>query len=35
MPHTYDPMLMAILAPGAFITLGTLMATINMIKEKK
>lgn len=35
MPHNFDPILMAILAPGAFITLGTLMATINMIKEKK
>jgi len=35
MPHSYNPILMAILAPGAFITLGTLMATINMIKEKK
>ncbi len=34
-PKTYDPMLMAILAPGAFITLGFLMATINMLKEKK
>lgn len=35
MPVTYDPMLMAILAPGAFITLGFLMAAINMLKEKK
>lgn len=35
MPDSYDPMLMAILAPGAFITLGFLMATINMLKEKK
>lgn len=35
MPHSYDPILMALLAPGAFITLGTLMATINLIKEKK
>ncbi len=35
MPLTYDPILMALLAPGAFITLGTLMAVINMIKEKK
>ncbi len=35
MPETYDPMLMAILAPGAFITLGFLMATMNMLKEKK
>jgi electron transport complex protein RnfE len=34
-PITYDPMLIAILAPGAFITLGLLMALMNMIKEKK
>lgn len=34
-PLTYDPMLIAILAPGAFITLGFLMALINMVKEKK
>ncbi len=35
MPKSYDPMLMLILAPGAFITLGLLMATINMLKERK
>ena len=35
LPSTYNPMLMAILAPGAFITLGFLMATMNMLKEKK
>ena len=35
MPQSYDPMLVAILAPGAFITLGFLMALINMLKEKK
>lgn len=35
MPKTYDPMLVAILAPGAFITLGFLMALINMLKERK
>ncbi len=35
MPATYNPMLIAILAPGAFITLGLLMATINLLKEKK
>lgn len=35
MPHSYNPMLIAILAPGAFITLGLLMATINMLKERK
>jgi electron transport complex protein RnfE len=34
MPATYDPMLVAILTPGAFITLGLLMAGINMLKEK-
>ena len=35
MPKSYDRMLMLILAPGAFITLGLLMATINMLKERK
>ncbi len=35
MPKSYDPMLIAILAPGAFITMGFLMALINMIKERK
>lgn len=35
MPASYDPMLVAILAPGAFITLGFLMALINMIKGRK
>lgn len=35
LPSTYNPMLMAILAPGAFITLGFLMALMNMLKEKK
>lgn len=35
MPVGYDPMLIAILAPGAFITLGFLMAIKNMIMEKK
>ncbi|MCB5251602.1 MAG: electron transport complex subunit E [Candidatus Cloacimonadaceae bacterium] len=34
-PLTYDPMLVAILAPGAFISLGFLMALMNMLKEKK
>ena len=34
MPHSYNPMLIAILAPGAFITLGLLMATINMLKGR-
>jgi Na+-translocating ferredoxin:NAD+ oxidoreductase RnfE subunit len=35
MPATYDPMLVAIRAPGAFITLGFLMAILNLVKEKK
>lgn len=35
LPETYSPMLVAILAPGAFITLGFLMALMNMLKEKK
>jgi len=35
MPETYDPMLITLLAPGAFITLGLLMALMNMLKEKK
>lgn len=35
LPKTYEPMLVAILAPGAFITLGFLMALMNMMKEKK
>lgn len=34
MPKTYDPMLITLLAPGAFITLGFLMALMNMLKEK-
>ncbi|HNX38355.1 MAG TPA: electron transport complex subunit E [Candidatus Cloacimonadota bacterium] len=35
MPHSFDPMLVAILAPGAFITLGFLMAGMNMLKNRK
>jgi electron transport complex protein RnfE len=37
LPKAYieQPMLVAILAPGAFITLGLLMALINIIKSKK
>ncbi|GAB1468041.1 electron transport complex subunit E [Candidatus Cloacimonadota bacterium] len=35
MPSTYDPMLITLLAPGAFITLGFLMALMNILKEKK
>jgi len=34
MPHNYQPMLIAILAPGAFITLGLIMALINLLKNK-
>lgn len=35
MPQTYDPMLVAILAPGAFITLGFLMAAMQMLKTRR
>ncbi|MEN6445695.1 MAG: electron transport complex subunit E [Candidatus Cloacimonas sp.] len=35
MPNSYDPMLITLLAPGAFITLGFLMALMNMLKEKQ
>jgi len=35
MPETYDPMLITLLAPGAFITLGLLIGLMNMLKEKK
>jgi len=35
LPKAYNPMLVAILAPGAFITLGFLMALINMLKARK
>ncbi|HOY83804.1 MAG TPA: electron transport complex subunit E [Candidatus Syntrophosphaera sp.] len=35
LPQSYNPMLMAILAPGAFITLGLLMALMNLLKERK
>lgn len=35
MPSTYDPMLVAILAPGAFITLGFLMAGMQMLKSRR
>jgi len=35
MPVTYDPMLVAILAPGAFITLGFLMAGMQMLKNRR
>jgi len=32
---TYEPMIIAILAPGAFITLGLLLAVMNMIRAKR
>ena len=35
MPSTYEPMLVAILAPGAFFTLGFLMSLMNRLKEKR
>ncbi len=35
MPEAYQPMLVAILAPGAFITLGFIMGFINLIKKKE
>jgi electron transport complex protein RnfE len=37
LPKAYieSPMLVAILAPGAFITVGFLMAIINMMKKEK
>ncbi len=35
MPNTYDPMLITLLTPGAFITLGCLIALMNILKEKK
>jgi len=34
-PSTYDPMLVAILAPGAFITLGFLMGVMQMLKNRR
>ncbi len=35
MPATYDPAIIMILAPGAFFTLGILMALLNLAKAKK
>lgn len=35
LPSNYEPMLVAILAPGAFITLGFLMAGMNLLKGRK
>jgi electron transport complex protein RnfE len=35
LPQSYNPMLVAILAPGAFITLGFIMGVINLLKKKE
>jgi Na+-translocating ferredoxin:NAD+ oxidoreductase subunit E len=35
LPESYQPMLVAILAPGAFLTLGLLMGLMNMFKKPK
>lgn len=35
MPASYDPAIIMILAPGAFFTLGILMALLNVLKAKK
>jgi len=35
LPGTYDPMLVAILAPGAFITLGFLMGVMQLMKNRR
>ena len=35
MPGSYQPVLLAILAPGAFLTLGLLMGLINLFKNKE
>ena len=35
MPASYPPAIIMILAPGAFFTLGILMALLNLIKAKK
>jgi electron transport complex protein RnfE len=34
LPETYKPMLIAILAPGAFIVMGLLMGLMNLKKKK-
>ena len=34
LPHSYKPMLVAILAPGAFFVMGFLKALLNMKKKK-
>lgn len=35
LPASYDPAIIMILAPGAFFTLGILMAILNAVKAKK
>jgi electron transport complex protein RnfE len=35
LPSSYQPVLVAVLAPGAFLTLGLLMALISMLKKKE
>lgn len=35
MPNIYDPAIIMILAPGAFFTLGILMAVLNVVKSRK
>jgi electron transport complex protein RnfE len=35
LPASYNPMLVAILAPGAFITLGFLMGVMQMLKNRR
>jgi electron transport complex protein RnfE len=35
LPATYNPAIIMILAPGAFFTLGLLMAGLNALKAKK
>lgn len=35
LPQSYKPMIMAILPPGAFFTIGLLMGLINLVKKKE
>ena len=35
LPASYQPMLVAILAPGAFIVMGLLMGLLNLSKKKR
>lgn len=35
LPHSYNPMLIMILPPGAFLSLGIIIGYINLRKEKK